>query len=64
MATISRRHFLGVSAATAGLGASGANAAVTEAETPAPSIQRYATLGRTGLTVSEIGFGSASSSDP
>jgi aryl-alcohol dehydrogenase-like predicted oxidoreductase len=29
-----------------------------------PRIQRYATLGRTGLEVSEIGFGSASSYDP
>ena len=29
-----------------------------------PRIQRYVTLGRTGLEVSEIGFGSASSYDP
>ncbi len=29
-----------------------------------PMMQRYATLGRTGLEVSEIGFGSASSYDP
>ena len=29
-----------------------------------PRIQRYATLGRTGLEVSEIGFGSASSDEP
>lgn len=35
-----------------------------KAEAAAPSIKRHVTLGKTGLKVSEIGFGSASSQDP
>ncbi len=62
MGTISRRQFLGASAASAGLYGLGAGPA--RGEGSAPRIQRYVTLGRTGLEISEIGFGSASSSDP
>jgi uncharacterized protein len=64
LGTISRRRFLGASAASAGLYGLEAAAARSEGKTSAPRIQRYVTLGRTGLEVSEIGFGSASSSDP
>jgi uncharacterized protein len=62
LGTISRRHFLGASVASAGL--HGLGAAVARGQGSAPIIQRYVTLGRTALEVSEIGFGSASSSDP
>lgn len=56
---VDRREFLRFGAAAAlGIGASGAGAQ------PAPGIQRYARLGRTGLQVSDISFGSASMSDP
>jgi len=57
---IDRRRLLGLgtAAAAAPLGFAGAAGA------PSPQIQRYVTLGRTGLEVSEISFGAASSSDP
>ncbi len=55
---LNRRSFLGTGAA-AGLGATAGNAV---AKVP-PSIHRHVTLGKTGLNVSEIGFGSASSQD-
>ncbi len=55
-----RRSFIGTGAgAVAGIGGlSGKRAAA------APAIKRHVTLGKTGLKVSEIGFGSASSQDP
>ena len=53
-----RRTFLGTGAA-AGLGA----VAATGEAKAAPAIQRHVTLGKTGISVSEIGFGSASSQD-
>ena len=55
---LDRRSFLGTGAAV-GLGTSvrGASAKAI------PSIRRHVTLGKTGLQVSEIGFGSASSQD-
>ncbi len=56
---INRRTFLGTGAA-AGLGTfAGPKHAAAK-----PSIKRHVTLGKTGLRVSEIGFGSASSQDP
>jgi len=55
---INRRTFLG-SGAVAGLAPIRKLAAKTE-----PTIQRYVKLGKTGLEVSEIGFGSSSSQDP
>lgn len=55
---LNRRSFLGTGAA-AGLGATVGNAAAEGT----PSIRRHVTLGKTGLNVSEIGFGSASSQD-
>ncbi|MEM7041973.1 MAG: aldo/keto reductase [Pseudomonadota bacterium] len=55
---LSRRAFLGTGTA-AGLGAV-ADASTAKA---APAIRRHVTLGKTGLEVSEIGFGSASSQD-
>ncbi|MGI9484575.1 MAG: aldo/keto reductase [Geminicoccaceae bacterium] len=55
---LSRRNFLGTGTA-AGLGA-----VVQPAKADASlSIRKHVTLGRTGLKVSEIGFGSASSQD-
>ena len=58
-----RRRFLGAGAGlTAGLAGLGP-AAVAAAADP-PRIRRYVTLGRTGLEVSDISFGSSRSSDP
>lgn len=58
---VDRRDFLalGASAALSLAGVPHAQAAAQSAR-----IQRYVTLGRTGLKVSDISFGSASSSDP
>ncbi|MDP6351791.1 MAG: aldo/keto reductase [Alphaproteobacteria bacterium] len=59
---LSRRKFLELgSAATVGLSALGAGAAPSQA---APGIRRYVTLGRTGLDISDVSFGSSRSSDP
>lgn len=65
MAMIDRRRLLGLGTAAAvaprsleALAAPSTEAAVI------PRIRRHVTLGRTGLEVSEIGFGSASSYDP
>jgi predicted aldo/keto reductase-like oxidoreductase len=59
---IDRRRLLGLGTAAAvapmGLAAHAAGAARS------PRIRRYVTLGRTGLEVSDISFGSASSQDP
>jgi predicted aldo/keto reductase-like oxidoreductase len=55
---LSRRTFLGTSTAAS----LGAVSTVKEAKAD-PTIQRHVTLGKTGLSVSEIGFGSASSQD-
>ena len=60
---IDRRKLLELgSAAALGAGLPTLNAPAASAGSP--RIQRYVTLGRTGLEVSEIGFGSASSYDP
>jgi len=62
---IDRRRLLGLGAAAAV--APGGLEALAAPRTEAaviPRIRRYVTLGRTGLEVSEIGFGSASSHDP
>ncbi len=56
---LNRRSFLGTGA-VAGLGPF----ALHQAKAASPSIERQVTLGKTGLRVSEIGFGSASSQDP
>ena len=60
---IDRRSLLGLGTAAAlGPGLPALEAAATN---PAPpGIRRHVTLGRTGLEVSDIGFGSASSHDP
>ena len=61
-----RRRFLGVGAGlTAGLtaGLAGLGPAASTAAEP-PRIRRYVGLGRTGLEVSDISFGSSRSSDP
>jgi len=57
-----RRRFLQLGAGAAA-GLVGLDALAQSASRP-PSIQRYVRLGRTGLKVSDISFGSASSSDP
>jgi len=57
---LNRRAFLGTGA-VAGLGSL---AGPARAEAAIPAIKRHVTLGKTGLRVSEIGFGSASSQDP
>ena len=56
---LNRRSFLGTSA-VAGLSGIAASRPSHAAE---PAIRRHVTLGKTGLEVSEIGFGSASSQD-
>lgn len=56
---LNRRTFLGSTGAVAGIGA----VAGSPAAKAAPAIKRHVTLGKTGLEVSEIGFGSASSQD-
>jgi predicted aldo/keto reductase-like oxidoreductase len=56
---IDRRRLLGLSAASAVVPCGTLSAAGEM-----PRIRRHVTLGRTGLEVSEIGFGSASSYDP
>jgi len=57
---VNRRDFLRLGAGAA-LGLAGADGLAQDA---APGIRRYVQLGRTGLRVSDISFGSASSSDP
>ena len=61
---LSRRTFLGTGTA-AGIGVV-ADSGTADSGTAgaAPAIRRHVTLGKTGLEVSEIGFGSASSQDP
>jgi len=69
---LDRRRLLGLGgAAGLGLAAGAGNASARAvydsgdlAAGPAPQIRRQVTLGKTGLEVPEIGFGSASSSDP
>lgn len=56
-----RRRFLQLSAGAA-VGLAAADA-LAQSRAPTPSIQRYVRLGRTELKVSDISFGSASSSD-
>jgi uncharacterized protein len=60
---IDRRRLLGLSTAAA-LGPGLSTLAPPVAHAASPGIRRYVKLGRTGLEVSEIGFGSASSHDP
>ena len=56
-----RRRFLGVGAGvTAGLAGLGPEPGRADA----PAIRRYVTLGKTGLRVSDISFGSSRSADP
>ena len=57
-----RRRFLGVGTGLAA-GLAGLGPGVGGANGP-PRIRRYVTLGRTGLEVSDISFGSSRSSDP
>jgi predicted aldo/keto reductase-like oxidoreductase len=60
---IDRRRVLGLGTAAA-LGPGLSALAAPAANASGPGIRRYVSLGRTGLEVSEIGFGSASSHDP
>jgi uncharacterized protein len=57
-----RRRFLQLGAGAAA-GLAGLDA-LAQSASRAPAIQRYVRLGRTGLKVSDVSFGSASSSDP
>jgi predicted aldo/keto reductase-like oxidoreductase len=60
---IDRRRLLGLGTAAAfGSGLTAPRASAANAASP--GIRRYVALGRTGLEVSDIGFGSASSHDP
>jgi len=61
---LNRRRFLGLGSA-AGVGLTGLGAAARQGAAPAeePRIRRHVVLGRTGLRVSDISFGSASSTD-
>lgn len=58
---VDRRDFLRLSAGAA-LGLTGV--ARSEQDVPGGRVRRYVPLGRTGLKVSDISFGSSSSSDP
>jgi hypothetical protein len=60
---IDRRRLLGLGTAAA-LGPGLSALAAPAAHAASPGIRRHVTLGRTGLEVSEIGFGSASSHEP
>ena len=60
---IDRRSLVGLGTAAA-LGPCLSALAAPAARAASPGISRYISLGRTGLEVSEIGFGSASSHDP
>jgi hypothetical protein len=60
---IDRRRLLGLGTAAA-LGPGLSTLAPPMAHAASSGIRRYVKLGRTGLEVSEIGFGSASSHDP
>jgi hypothetical protein len=59
-----RRTFLKGGAATFGLGAIGVAEPGWSAPTGEPKIQHYGTLGKTGLKISDISFGSSQSTDP
>ena len=62
---LDRRTFLGAgTAATLGLAAPAVRAARTVAEAETVGVRRYVPLGNTGLTVSDISFGSSRSADP
>lgn len=61
---INRRKLLGMGTGAAAGIYGGAVWGRTGTDDPLPEVKRYVTLGRTGLMVSEISFGSASSSDP
>ena len=62
---LDRRSFLGLgAAATVGLGGIDALAGRGETGGVTPGIRSYVTLGRTGLTISDISFGSSHSADP
>ena len=61
---INRRKLLGMGTGAAAGIYGGAVWGRTGTDDPLPEVKRYVTLGRTDLTVSEISFGSASSSDP
>ena len=61
---LDRRGFLRDGAAVLGAGALGLAGAPALAETSEPRIRGYATLGRTGLSVSDISFGSSRMTDP
>jgi hypothetical protein len=60
---IDRRKLFGLGTAAA-FGSAWPGLVASSASAGQPRIQRYVTLGRTGLEVSEVGFGSASSYDP
>jgi len=64
---IDRRGFLGLGSAAAASGLCGLDALAGRADAGAdgpPRIRRHVTLGKTGLTVSDISFGSSSLTDP
>ena len=61
---IPRRGFLQGSAAAVGLGALGISEPAWSAPAGTPRIRGHGTLGKTGLRISDISFGSARSKDP
>jgi predicted aldo/keto reductase-like oxidoreductase len=56
---LARRDFLVRGASALGAGLLGASGADTFAATPEPRVRRYVPLGRTGMKISEISFGSS-----
>jgi predicted aldo/keto reductase-like oxidoreductase len=61
---LDRRDFLIRSAGALGAGVLGAAGASALAAPPEPQVRRYAPLGRTGMKVSDISFGSSRTRDP
>ncbi len=62
--TLDRRDFLLGSAGALGAGLLGGSAALARAAAEEPNVRRYVPLGRTGMKISDISFGSSRTSDP
>ena len=62
--TLDRRDFLIGSAGALGAGLLGGSAALAQAAAEEPQVRHYVPLGRTGMKISDISFGSSRTSDP
>ncbi len=61
---LDRRDFLIRSAGALGAGLLGGPAGLAEAASEEPRVRRYAPLGKTGMKIADISFGSSRTSDP